>query len=119
LTSYAESVVSIQTRKASAIVISNDIDEVEHIARRTIYRFGEGAAHTARERAQISADVRRHALGLEVARHCRRDRVFTPEASMMDESSTGFLSARELLIGLGLASPLLLVLAFIVEMIAG
>jgi hypothetical protein len=38
---------------------------------------------------------------------------------MMDDSSTGFLSARELLIGLGLASPLLLILAFIVEMIAG
>ena len=41
------------------------------------------------------------------------------EASMMDNSSTGFLSTRELLIGLGLASPLLLVLAFIVEIITG
>jgi hypothetical protein len=99
--------------------MSNDIDRVERIARRTIYRFGEGAAHTVRQRAQLSADVRRHALGREVARHRRRDRASTPEAPMMDESSTGFLSTRELLIGLGLASPLLLVLAFIVEMIAG
>jgi hypothetical protein len=37
----------------------------------------------------------------------------------MDDSNTGSLSARGLLIGLGLASPLLLVLAFIAEIIAG
>ena len=90
--------------------MSNDTDGTERIVK---------AAHTARESAAILAGVRRHALGRDVARHCRRDRVFTPEASMRDESGTGFLSARELLIGLGLASPLLLVLAFIVEIIAG
>jgi hypothetical protein len=37
----------------------------------------------------------------------------------MDDSNTGSSSTRELLIWLGLASPLLLVLAFIVEIIAG
>ena len=37
----------------------------------------------------------------------------------MDNSNTGSPSASELLIGLGLASPLLLILAFIVEIIAG
>jgi hypothetical protein len=37
---------------------------------------------------------------------------------MMDDSNTGFPSTRELLIGLALASPLLLVLALIVEIIA-
>jgi hypothetical protein len=99
--------------------MSNDIDGAEHIARKTIHRFGEAAAHSACERAKISEGVRRHALGRDVARHCRRDRASMSEASMMDNSSTGFLSTRELLIGLGLASPLLLVLAFIVEIITG
>ena len=98
--------------------MSNDTDGTERIVREMTYRFGK-AAHTARERAAISAGVRRHALGRDVARHCRRDRAFMPEASIMDNSSTGFLSARELLIGLGLVSPLLLVLAFIVEIITG
>jgi hypothetical protein len=37
----------------------------------------------------------------------------------MNDHDTGFLSARELLIGLGLASPLLLILALIVGMLAG
>ena len=96
----------------------NDIGGMEHSARGITYRFGK-APHTACERAGISDDVRRHALGRDVARHCRRGRASIPEASMMDDSNTGFASARELLIGLGLASPLLLVLAFIVEMIAG
>ena len=99
--------------------MSNDLDGVERIARKTIHRFGEAAAHSARERAEISESVKRHALGRDVARYCRRDRASTPEALMMDNSGTEFPSARELLIGLGLASPLLLVLAFIVEMIAG
>jgi hypothetical protein len=35
-----------------------------------------------------------------------------------DDSNTGSPSARELLIGLSLASPLLLILAFIAEIIA-
>lgn len=98
--------------------MSNDIDGVERIARKTIYRFGGAAAHTARERTKISDGVRRHALGRDVARHRRRDRASTLEALMMDDSNTGSLSARELLIGLGLASPLLLVLALILEVIA-
>jgi hypothetical protein len=98
--------------------MTNDTNGVERVALKTIYRFGE-AAHTARERAEISDSVRRHALGRDMARHRRRDRAFKLEASMRNESDTEFLSARELLIGLGLASPLLLVLAFIVEMIAG
>jgi hypothetical protein len=114
----AKSAVSIQASKASPIAMSNDIDGMERIAREMTYRFGK-VAHTARERAEISDGVRRHALGRDVARHCRRDRASMPQASMMDDSNTGFASARELLIGLGLASPLLLVLAFIVEMIAG
>ena len=37
----------------------------------------------------------------------------------IDDSNTESSSTRELLIGLGLASPLLLILAFIVEIIAG
>ena len=37
----------------------------------------------------------------------------------IDDSNTRSPSIRELLIGLGLASPLLLVLAFLVEIIAG
>jgi hypothetical protein len=98
--------------------MTNDTNGVERVAQKTIYRFGE-AAHTARERAEISDSVRRHALGRDVARHRRRDRASPPEASMTDNSNTEFSSARELLIGLGLASPLLLVLAFMVGVIAG
>ena len=99
--------------------MTNDINGVERVAQKTIYRFGDAAAHTARERAEISDSVRRHALGRDVARHRRRDRASPPEASMTDNSNTEFSSARELLIGLGLASPLLLVLVFMVGMIAG
>jgi hypothetical protein len=37
----------------------------------------------------------------------------------IEDSNTGSPSTRELLIGLGLASPLLLVLTFLVEVIVG
>lgn len=95
--------------------MSNDI-RMQRIARKMTYRFGE-AAHAARERAEISDSVRRYVLSRDVARHYRRDQASMPEASMMDDSNTGFLSARELLIGLSVVSPLLLVLAFIVQII--
>jgi len=97
--------------------MSNDIDGMERVGRKTIYRFGKAAAHTARERAAISDGVRRHALGRDVVRYRRGDQASKLDASMMNESDTEFLSTRELLIGLGLASPLLLVLALIVKMI--